>query len=167
MDITEELQSILDILPLEEQEELKAKLATLDTDSSNKIINYIEEVKRRKDKQFQDGNILYLDDVYKSDAQVKEIDGVDEILLNAKGVFKMIVINEKVESTEKGNIVLEEICKKIAIHGYGSGMQEIKSFVVKADKITLNKWFDNVWDTFINDTDIIEIMGRFNNFRHI
>lgn len=167
MDITEEIQSILDILSVEEKEILQSKLETLDTGSSNKIINYIEKVKRRKDKQFHNANILYLDDVYKSDAQVKEINGVDEILLNAKGVFKMIVINEKVESTEKGNIVLEEICKKIAMHGYGKGIQEIKTFLLKADKIPLNKWFDSVWNTYINDNDIIEIMGRFNNFRHI
>lgn len=85
---------------------------------------------------------------------------MDEVLITMKGATKLTIMSVKEDNLPKGHLILDEICKQLALNRYGTGASQIKTMILNMSNDGIDKWLADIWDVFISDDDILNIYNR-------
>lgn len=82
----------------------------------------------------------------------------NEFEFNTKGVFIITIAALKDERSERVEKVVREFCNVICNKGFKEEPQTLFEKIVKMDMEEVKKWTESIYNKYINDNDVDEIL---------
>jgi len=96
------------------------------------------------------------------DTMYATIDGKEEVLFSGRGVLKLLIFSFIEEPTAGKRVVpfTKEVCKVLALRGYGKSAKIIFKEISSMDADQAQKWIEKaVWDKYINANDMMNLLS--------